>query len=76
MDSHITWPYQIADHNCRITMVYNKSLYIASKGVYISGLGHDLKLKFSMSTQKTSDSDKHIFQILYTLVMSEKCDVE
>ena len=24
MDSHITWPYQIADHHCRITWVYNK----------------------------------------------------
>ena len=23
MDSYITWPYQIADHNCRITWVYN-----------------------------------------------------
>ena len=21
--SYITWPYQIADHNCRITWVYN-----------------------------------------------------
>ena len=25
MDSNITWPYQIADHNCRITWVYNKN---------------------------------------------------
>ena len=25
MDSYITWPYQIADHNCRITWVYNKT---------------------------------------------------
>ena len=24
MDSNITWSYQIADHNCRITWVYNK----------------------------------------------------
>ena len=24
MGSHITWPYQIADHYCRITWVYNK----------------------------------------------------
>ena len=24
MDSYITWTYQIADHNCRITSVYNK----------------------------------------------------
>ena len=24
MDSYITWPYQIADHSCRITWVYNK----------------------------------------------------
>ena len=24
MDSYITWPYQIADHYCRITWVYNK----------------------------------------------------
>ena len=24
MDSYITWPYQIGDHNCRITWVYNK----------------------------------------------------
>ena len=27
MDSYITWPYQIADHHCRITLVYNKCLY-------------------------------------------------
>ena len=27
MDSYITWPYQIADHNCRITWVHNKTLY-------------------------------------------------
>ena len=25
MDSYITWPYQIADHNCMITWVYNKN---------------------------------------------------
>ena len=24
-DSYITWPYQIADHYCRNTWVYNKS---------------------------------------------------
>ena len=24
MDRYITWPFQIADHNCRITWVYNK----------------------------------------------------
>ena len=24
MDSHITWPYQITDHLCRIIWVYNK----------------------------------------------------
>ena len=24
MDSSTTWPYQIADHHCRITCVYNK----------------------------------------------------
>ena len=24
MDSHITWPYQIADHHCSITWVYNE----------------------------------------------------
>ena len=24
MDSYITWPYKIADHNCRITWVYNE----------------------------------------------------
>ena len=23
MNSHITWPYQIADHHCKITWVYN-----------------------------------------------------
>ena len=23
-DGYITWPYHIADHNCRITWVYNK----------------------------------------------------
>ena len=27
MNSYITWPYQIADHNCRITLVYNKNAY-------------------------------------------------
>ena len=27
-DSYITWPYQIADHNCRITWVYNKMFSI------------------------------------------------
>ena len=27
MDSYITWPYQIADHNCRIIWVYNKIPY-------------------------------------------------
>ena len=27
MDSYITWPYQIADQNCRITWVYNKIDY-------------------------------------------------
>ena len=26
MDSYITWPYQIADHYCRITWVYNTTL--------------------------------------------------
>ena len=26
-DSYITWPYQIADHKCRITWVYNKINY-------------------------------------------------
>ena len=26
-DSYITWPHQIADHNCRITWVYNKLVY-------------------------------------------------
>ena len=25
MDCYITWPYQIADHNSRITWVYNKT---------------------------------------------------
>ena len=25
-DSYITWPYQIADHNCKITWVNNKSI--------------------------------------------------
>ena len=25
MDSYITWPYQIADHYCVITWVYNKN---------------------------------------------------
>ena len=25
MNRYITWPYQIADHNCRITWVYNKT---------------------------------------------------
>ena len=25
MDSYITWPYQIADHYCRITWVYNNN---------------------------------------------------
>ena len=24
MDSHITWPYQIPDHHCRVMWVYNK----------------------------------------------------
>ena len=24
MDSHIIWPYQIADHHCRITWMYDK----------------------------------------------------
>ena len=24
MNSYITWPYQIADHYCRITLVYDK----------------------------------------------------
>ena len=24
MDSHITWPYQVADQQCRITWVYSK----------------------------------------------------
>ena len=28
MDSYITWPYQKADHNCRITWVYNKYQYL------------------------------------------------
>ena len=28
MDSYITWPYQIADHYCRITYVYNKKQYL------------------------------------------------
>ena len=26
MDSYITWPYQIADHHCRIIWVYNKKV--------------------------------------------------
>ena len=28
-DSHITWPYKIADHHCRITWVYDKVNYIS-----------------------------------------------
>ena len=31
MDSYITWPYQIADHHCRITWVYNKTYYFMAK---------------------------------------------
>ena len=27
MDRYITWPFQIADHNCKITWVYNKTGY-------------------------------------------------
>ena len=33
-DSCITWPYQIADHNCRITWVYNKSLFQTCHSVF------------------------------------------
>ena len=35
MESYITWPYQTAYHNCRITWVYNKLQY---PGVVLSGL--------------------------------------
>ena len=45
MDSYITWPYQIADHCCRITWVYNKSLYIQRSGVYIPGLEHNVEIQ-------------------------------
>ena len=34
-ESCITWPYQIADHNCRIAWVYNKKLGLASASVTI-----------------------------------------
>ena len=30
-DSYITWQYQIADHNCRITWVYNKYKYLHAR---------------------------------------------
>ena len=33
--SHITWPYQIAHHNCRITWVYNKGI-ISYLRLYVS----------------------------------------
>ena len=28
MDSHITWKYQIADHNSRMTWVYNRYMFL------------------------------------------------
>ena len=31
---YITWLYQIADHNCRITWVYNKDIDQIKKGKY------------------------------------------
>ena len=34
MDSKITWPYQIEDHYCRITWVYNKLLGLAIIGIH------------------------------------------
>ena len=38
MDSYITWPYQIADHYCKITRMYNKNTATATNCVSLYDL--------------------------------------
>ena len=55
MGSHMTWPFQVADHHCRITWAYNKILYFLDcdrlTGMVI-GFVSDEQITASASTPK------------------------
>ena len=42
-NSYITWPYQIADNHCRITLVYNKVTYLILLNLQCSQISGEKK---------------------------------